>query len=462
MSKTKRDYIKRINAVLDFIEENLNEDLSLQLLSQKANYSPYHFHRLFSTVVGERLNEYITRKRIERIASIVLVRPHQALKEIAFQYGFNSDNSFSRAFRKYYGVTPTQFKSKGKEVLSKIGIEPFSSEKYICSIDSIKQWIQMNAQITIKELPKMELASMSHFGEFDQVGNMFQRLMEWGHSRGVLPNENFSAITVYHDNPNVTELSKVRHSACVTTNKKIASDGEIRPLTIEKGIYAVGRFEILGQDIPQAWKSMNTWVIENEYEFGDGQYFEAYLNDPKTHPEGKCMLEISIPLQSTKNLVLGKKDSFKISKSSSATIPLDYHTLVAYMKELKAHIQKGYDTYFKYGSIYLGNPDYSYFSLTTEDFKRQKLKFVLVLSHKTSTFTICLSGQNKSVRKKYWEMFSSSDWNKYPLVESVEDSLSIINHQIIYNADFNNRTQLTELIEREVFVFINDLKEILG
>ena len=273
MNETRREYLKRINSVLDFIENNLDADLSLEYLSRKAHYSSYHFHRVFLTVVNERLNEFINRKRLERIASILLVEPNSPLKDLAYKYGFNSDNSFSRAFKKYYGISPTKFKSEGKEILSNIGIEPFSLEEYICSIDNIKQWIKMNTQITIKELPELKLASISHIGGFEKAGNMFQRLMEWGHQEGVLDSSNFKALIIYHDNPNVTHTSKVRFSTCVTIVKSIKADGEIREHKLKKGIYAVGHFEIKAEEISKAWKSMCIWGIENKYEFRDGDYF---------------------------------------------------------------------------------------------------------------------------------------------------------------------------------------------
>lgn len=101
MNEIRQEYLKRINFVLDFIENNLDIDLSLKFLSEKVHYSPYHFHRIFSIVVNERLNEFINRKRIERIASILLVNPGIPLKNLVFEYGFNSDSSFSRAFKKY-------------------------------------------------------------------------------------------------------------------------------------------------------------------------------------------------------------------------------------------------------------------------------------------------------------------------------------------------------------------------
>ena len=99
INKTREEYIKRINFVLDFIEKNLESDLSLESLSQKANYSTYHFHRVFSTIVGERLNQYVNRKRVERIASILLRGSNKSIKELAYLYGFNSESSFSRTFK---------------------------------------------------------------------------------------------------------------------------------------------------------------------------------------------------------------------------------------------------------------------------------------------------------------------------------------------------------------------------
>jgi len=465
MNETRREYLKRINFVLDFIEKNLDSDLSLEYLSNKSHYSPYHFHRVFLTVTNERLNEFINRKRIERIASILLISPNTSLKDLAYKYGFNSDNSFSRAFKKYYGITPTKFKSEGKKILSKIGIEPFSFEKYICSIDTIKQWTKMNTQITIKKLPELKLASISHIGEFDKASNMFQRLMEWGRQKRVLDTSNFKAITIYHDNPNVTQTSKLRFSTCVTIRENINTDGEIRQIDLKKGTYATGHFEIKAEEISKAWKSMCSWVIENGYEFCDGDYFEVYHNDHKTHPEQKFILDICIPLEKTDNIKLentsciGFSDDKKQGKHDEKH--LNYHPQISYMKELRTFFDKEYDTYFKLGSIYQGNPDFSYFSLTTEELKKQKLKFVIVLNHKMMFFSICLSGQNKSIRKRYWQMFKDSDWNKYHLAESINDSLSIIDQTIVEKPDFSNKRNLTELIEKESLKFIVEIKNIL-
>jgi len=123
LNSTRRDYLKRINDVLDYIEENLESELSLEHLSNTVNYSPFHFHRIFSSIIGETPNQYVIRKRVERVASILITNTTRSIKDLAFTYGFNSESSFSRTFKKQYGVSPTKFKSEGKSILSKIGIE---------------------------------------------------------------------------------------------------------------------------------------------------------------------------------------------------------------------------------------------------------------------------------------------------------------------------------------------------
>ena len=66
------EYIKRINSILAYIDTNLSADLSLETIAKLAFYSPFHFHRLFKMVTNETLNGYVSRKKIEKAASILM------------------------------------------------------------------------------------------------------------------------------------------------------------------------------------------------------------------------------------------------------------------------------------------------------------------------------------------------------------------------------------------------------
>ena len=177
------NYKTRINRVFEYIDQNLESNLSLQSVSEVAFFSPFHFHRIFKFVTGETLNEYITRKRIEKSASDLLHKNITSTK-IAHNYGFSDNSSFSRAFKKYFKVSPTDFKkqnpnrfSKIRQLKSKNGQDYPNYEKYICMIDNLKNWIEMNAKVEIKEVQKMNVAYISCIGS-QNLGNSFEKLIQ--------------------------------------------------------------------------------------------------------------------------------------------------------------------------------------------------------------------------------------------------------------------------------------------
>ena len=162
------DYQNRINRVFDFIEENLESDLSLSKVAENALYSPFHFHRVFKYITGETLNDYVSRQRIEKSA-LDLLHKSITVSELAHKFGFSDNSSFSRAFKKYFGVSPTEFKkqnsnkhSKIRQLQSKIGQVYPTYEEYICIIDNLNKWIDMKANIEIKETPVFNLAGITH------------------------------------------------------------------------------------------------------------------------------------------------------------------------------------------------------------------------------------------------------------------------------------------------------------
>ena len=86
-SESRPIYIERVNAVIDYIEAHLADELSLSTLADVAHFSPYHFHRVFSTLVGETLSRFISRLRIERSATLLIQHPQRAITDIAADCG---------------------------------------------------------------------------------------------------------------------------------------------------------------------------------------------------------------------------------------------------------------------------------------------------------------------------------------------------------------------------------------
>ncbi|AUP81131.1 AraC family transcriptional regulator [Flavivirga eckloniae] len=465
---TNKTYINRTNIVIDYIEKNLDKELSLDLLSQKANYSPFHFHRLFKLITRETINIYINRKRVEKIASILLVGTQEPINQLAYRYGFSSGSSFTRAFKNFYGVSPSKFTSK--DVIRKIGKSKTTIEKYICQIDNSLNWIKMNGHIEIKELAGMRLIGMTHIGEFNKVADTFKKLMTWMESKDLLNTPNLKAVTLYHDNPKVTEDSKVRLSTCFTIPNGVKAEGALKLVNIQKGYYAVGHFEITTDDFSKAWNGMLTWVLENEYEFEDGHYFELYHNDSKTHPEHKFIVDIYIPIKKPrlehnrtikKEQQLANDDLTHYRKQiKQGDIQKDYKTLLTYIKKLRTYFIKTYPFDYKAGQIYQGSMDYSYFTFTPVSLTNMKLKIVIIFNHTKMQFEICLAGRNRQIQKEYWNIFKDSDWNKYHIPDNLKGH-SIVDHIIMENLNFNNFNALCQQIEAETMVFIKDIVNVL-
>lgn len=112
----------------------------------------------------------------------------------------------------------------------------------------------------------------------------------------IFPNVTKSA-TVTHDDPSVTELSKVRQSACIIVEGDVKGEGEIGNLVIPGGKYAVGHFELGTEDFEKAWNTMCKWFTESGYQQGDGCTYELYHNSHRTHPENKHIVDICIPIK---------------------------------------------------------------------------------------------------------------------------------------------------------------------
>ena len=295
------DYKNRINRVFEFIDENLESNLSLNIVSEIAFFSPFHFHRVFKFMTGETLNGYVTRRKIEKSASDLLHKKTTAT-EIAHKYGFSDNSSYSRAFKKYFGISPTEFKkqnpnrhSKIRQLKSKNGQEYPDYEKYICVINNLKNWIKMNAKIEIKEMPKIDLAYVSSIGPHN-LENAYGTLMQWATPKGLM-NHRTKMITIYHDSFKFTEASNVRMSASILLDKDVETNGEIGRTSIKAGKFIVGSFEIGLNEFEKSWTGLFVWMNENGYKKADREPFEIYHNNFNEHPQRKAIVHFYIQIE---------------------------------------------------------------------------------------------------------------------------------------------------------------------
>jgi AraC family transcriptional regulator len=108
-ARNRERYRHRLAPVVDYVRENLDEALTVEELARVVHFSPYHFHRLYSAVMGETVGELVRRVRLERAVQIMRTVPRRPLSRVAAQAGFSSASDFSRSFRRRYGLAPSRW-----------------------------------------------------------------------------------------------------------------------------------------------------------------------------------------------------------------------------------------------------------------------------------------------------------------------------------------------------------------
>ncbi len=321
----------------------------------------------------------------------------------------------------------------------------------------------MNANVEIKELSEIKLIGITHIGEFENTSNTYEQLMKWASKKGLLNSSEIKTLTIYHDNPRITQISKVRWSACLIVNENVITDSEIRNISIRKGLYAIGHFEISPNQFEMAWEAMLAWVKINGYLFDEREFFELYHNDNKTHPKQKFITEICVPIKRSENMktlnscVQSYKEQLEIGDIQRA-----YKGLIEYLMGLKTHFANKYSDDFYMGHFNQGYMDISYFTFTPVALRNTKLKIGIGFNHEKMQFGIWLGAQNRQILKKYWEIFKGSNWNKYNISSEVNEGFAIVEYTLVEIPDFDNLKLLTEQIENKALKFIADILDALG
>ena len=304
----QNEYIARINKAFDYIELNIGNQFTLQELAQVANFSKYHFNRIFYGVVGETPFQFITRVRIERAATLLLSPAKEPITEVAFKVGFKDISIFSRNFKNYFGVSASQYR-KAKNDNSNLSQTDSKNQQrfkkpstYFCFESKTIKWkanMELNKSVEIKDLPKMTVAYIRHIGPYKGDEKLFERLWNklftWAGPRNLIGSPDFKSLIIYHDDPNVTVEDKLRMSVCITVPPATKVDGEVGKMEVDAAKYVVARFVVDATQFGQAWQWVyGEWFPSSGYQPDDKPCFEMYPEEPK---DGKFTVDICVPVK---------------------------------------------------------------------------------------------------------------------------------------------------------------------
>jgi AraC family transcriptional regulator len=292
-------YAGSMNRVIDYIEANLGEELDLDTLAGVAAFSKYHFHRLFSAMMGETIGEYVLRQRLQRAARALASMPRRSVTGIALDCGFSSSAAFAKCFKARFGMSATEWRRARGFGLASAGAK---EEGGVASIHrTMPGAAEARPRVDILRMPGMTLAYLRYVGsqrdKVLEIGSLFHRLLAWIASKDLALPEKSKTVFIYYEDPELTPDPLLRMSVGFTVPPETSGEGEIGVMRFDPGLCAVARFACSGDEYQAAWNWIYAaWLPGSGFAPGDAPPFELYGEDSYDPESGKTIVDICVPI----------------------------------------------------------------------------------------------------------------------------------------------------------------------
>ncbi len=280
-------YTDRINRVCNYISEHLNDDLSGEKLSQVANFSRFHFHRQFTACTGLTVARYILMVRLKRAAHQLVFNKDQRIIDIAFDALFENPESFSRAFKKAFDQTPSQFRQQPDWI----------SINKTLQLPTIERKLAMKVEIV--NFTETRIALLKHRASPALINNTVSTFIAWRKESGLSPQQSSNTYGLAYDDPKTTEPEKFRFDLCASVNSEVPANPQgITTSTIPGGRCARTRHHGPHEGMSAAVCALyHEWLPESNEALRDFPCFFHYLNLFPAVDEHELITDIYLPLK---------------------------------------------------------------------------------------------------------------------------------------------------------------------
>jgi AraC family transcriptional regulator len=274
-------YTDRLDRVLSWLVDHLDDAIDLARLAEVACLSPYHFHRVYRGVQGETVTETVRRLRLHR-AAVELIAGGLPVPRIARRAGYGSQEAFTRAFKVAYGVPPGRYRASFVPVPTTNTTE-----------DEMESTI--GYQVTIRNQPSIRVAALPHRGDYARIGGTFERLSAIAAGQG-LTGPGARSFGIYYDDPKAPR-GKLDADACITVPDDWTPRGGLELRVIRGGRYAVVLHVGPYAELERPYGFLyGTWLPTSGEEPAHAPAVEEYLNDARVVPPPELRTEIYLPL----------------------------------------------------------------------------------------------------------------------------------------------------------------------
>jgi AraC family transcriptional regulator len=304
-NETRSFYETAVQRAVEHIASGLDGAIDLAALARIVAVSPFHFHRIFRGMVGETPLELHRRLRMERAAH-ALAHGDAPVTRIAFDAGYETHESFTRAFGDRYGTSPSAFRESAShardacarppqiELAARSGLH-FTPAGSIAVLSFQKGESKMN--VTLKDMKARRVITVHHTGPYNRISEAFERLGHLAGASGLLGREGTEMLALYYDDPEAVPADKLRSDAALTIPETAPLPNGASEARIPAGRYACAVHQGPYTGLGDAWAELlGTWVPQSGHRVADGPSFEIYRNNPTNTSPDKLLTEICVPL----------------------------------------------------------------------------------------------------------------------------------------------------------------------
>lgn len=313
---TSAEYVRRINIALEFIEQHIDQAIQLEDVANASHFSSYHFHRIFHAFVGETVNDYVCRKRMEKAAYRLVYKPEMSVTDVAGAGSYSSSANFSKAFKLYFGISPSEMRAvqpinsektnnKIGKLFSKYGkafnpedlYSQFVTQSRVFEPDKLEEML-MNIKVEHEQEKNIAYLSSPNGYELDSVYATWDKIIQWAENKGIDTGMNMR-FAICHDNPAITPESKCRYDASIVVNPNIEISPPYKQSLIPAGKYAIAYYKDDAAKINNFMTELcSHWFPESGYEPDNCPPLFNYLNDSRK--DGYVEMNVYIKLKELK------------------------------------------------------------------------------------------------------------------------------------------------------------------
>jgi len=292
-------YVARVDRAIDHIIRNLAEPLRLDEVSRAAGFSPFHFHRVFKNLVGETVNEFVKRQRLERALHLMSHGRNYTLTNVALACGFSSSSDFSRSFRQRYGEAPSAFdldafRHGRREEFERV----LSSQGRGHRFTALPEGENPDGfEVQLRDLPPRTVAYIRVDDPYREgvVQSACERLLAWALERGLADGQ---WLGYMWDEPEIVALKDCRYDVALVVDR-VKPAGEIGrfelpPMRVAEVVVS-GGLELETRAIDCLY---GTWLPRSRFVPDDQPVFEAWSGRPFAHGSSHFTIACQLPVKS--------------------------------------------------------------------------------------------------------------------------------------------------------------------